>query len=274
MTAATAAPTHRAMQRPALYVVPVCPFCQRAEVMLALKGAPDAVELRTVDITRPRDPEFLALTRGTTATPVLVTGRGVLKESLVLMRYLDATVAGPRVTRDDPFERAVEDALLAMEGDFSAAGYRFVLNQDPAQRDALERAYLAQVARIDDYLRWRSPDGDFLFDRFGLAECAFTPLLQRFWFLDYYEGFALPADRFARFARWRDACLAHPAAQQVTFEQIIKSYYDYALGAGNGALLPGRAVSSFALSPDWRARPMPPRDKYRHRATDAELGLV
>lgn len=262
------------MTRPTLYTIPVCPFCQRVEVLLALKGAPDAVARVAVDITRPRDPALLALNRGGTATPVLVTDRGVLRESLALMRYLDATVPGPAVAREDPFERAVEDVLVAMEADLGATGYRFVMNQDPAKREALEAAYLAQVARVDDYLRWRSPEGDFLFDRFGLAEAALTPLLQRLWFLDYYEGFALPEGRFERFARWRDACLAHPAAQQVTFEQIVKVYYDYALGAGNGALLPGRAVSSFAFHPDWRDRPMPPRDKYQRRATDAELGLA
>lgn len=262
------------MERPVLHVIPVCPFCQRTEVLLALKGATDAVELRAVDITRPRDPALLALTRGTTALPVLETPRGVLKESLVLLRYLDDVAPGPRVALEDPFERAAEDMLLAMEGDFSAAGYRMMLNQDPAQRAALERALLAQYARLDDYLRWRNPEGTFLFERFGLAECAFTPLFQRFWVNEYYDGFALPAEGFARVARWRDACLAHPAAQQVTHEQVVKSYYDYAMGAGNGALLPGRAASSFALSPHWRERPMPPREKYGQRATDEELGLV
>jgi len=41
-----------------------------------------------------------------------------------------------------------------------------------------------------------------------------------------------------------------------------------------GALLPGRARSSFVFEPDWPARPWPPRDKYGHAANDAELGLA
>jgi glutathione S-transferase len=65
----------------------------------------------------------------------------------------------------------------------------------------------------------------------------------------------------------------HPAAQQVTREQIIKLYYDYSKGAGNGTLLPGRSKSSFAFEPDWRVRPWPPKDKYGHSASDAELGM-
>jgi glutathione S-transferase len=96
----------------------------------------------------------------------------------------------------------------------------------------------------------------------------------RFWFLEYYEDFDLPAEgRYARVRQWIDACVAHPAAQQVTKEQVVKLYYDYAKGAGNGALLPGRHQSSFTFEPDWRARPWPARNKYGHSATDEELGL-
>jgi glutathione S-transferase len=74
--------------------------------------------------------------------------------------------------------------------------------------------------------------------------------------------------------RWRAACLAHPKAQQVVHDQIVKLYYDYALGAGNGALVAGRQRSSFVFTPHWRDRPMPPRDKYGPPASDAALGLI
>ena len=67
---------------------------------------------------------------------------------------------------------------------------------------------------------------------------------------------------------------AHPCTEQVTEEEIIKLYYDYALGAGNGAVPKGRTVSSFVFEPSWQSRPMPPRDKYAGTVTDSELGLV
>ena len=65
--------------------------------------------------------------------------------------------------------------------------------------------------------------------------------------------------------------MAHPATSQVSEEEIVKLYYDYALGAGNGALPQGRAVSSFAFEPSWQSRPMPPRDKYASSASDRAL---
>lgn len=263
------------MTIPTVYHIPVCPFSQRLEILLALKGQRDAVRFHRVDITKPREPWLLELSRGVTALPIMDTGHGVLRESLVLLRYLDESVPGPSVARDTPFERAVENMMVALEGDFTGAGYRMVMNQDVAQRDAMRDAMLAQYRRLNDYLVWRNPEGTYLFDRFGLAEAVFTPMFVRFAFLDYYEGFELPAGPdYDRVRRWREACLAHEAAQQVSAEEVVKVYYDYARGAGNGALLPGRTRSSFVFDPDWRDRPWPPKDKYGPGATDEVLGLV
>lgn len=264
------------MHNPIVYHIPVCPFSQRLEILLALKGRQDAVRFSLVDITRPRDPALLAKTGGSTALPVLETADGkVLKESLVILRYLDETVGGGMTRRADPYDHAVENMLIAREGPFTMAGYLFVMNQDRAARDAHRDKLLDLYRDLDRFLREHSPEGPFLFADFGLAEAVFTPVFMRFWFLDYYEGFDLPdGEEFARVRAWRTACLEHAAARQVTREEVVKLYYDYALGIGNGALPRGRARSSFAFEPHWRSRPWPPRDKYGRPATDAELGLL
>lgn len=259
-----------------VYHIPVCPFSQRLEILLALRGQKDSVEFRVVDITKPRDPALLAKTQGTTALPVLETPNGtIVKESLVILRYLDEVIEGPALRRADPLEHAVETMLIAREGHFTMAGYLFVMNQEPDQRDTYAKKLLAIYHDIDSFLCHNSRKEPFLFDDFGLAEAVFTPMFGRFWFLDYYEGFELPdTPDYQRVRTWKDACMAHPAAQQVIKEEIVKLYYDYALGAGNGALLEGRTVSSFAFLPHWRDRPWPPRDKYSGSASDEALGLV
>jgi glutathione S-transferase len=113
----------------------------------------------------------------------------------------------------------------------------------------------------------------FLFEDFGWAEVAQTPLTKRLWFLEYYENYQVP-ERLARVCAWRAACLAHPATQARSFEEIIKYYYDYSRGVGGGKLPEGRAVSAFSLQYPWAQRPMPPRDKWGVAATDAQLGLA
>ena len=70
-------------QKHIVYHIPVCPFSQRLEILLALRGLTDAVEFRVVDITKPRDPELLAKTRGTTALPVLETTFSHARKSTV-----------------------------------------------------------------------------------------------------------------------------------------------------------------------------------------------
>lgn len=262
-------------KRPVVYHIPVCPFSQRLEILLALRDQPEAVEFRVVDITKPRDPTLLAKTQGTTALPVMEIPDGtVLKESLILLDFLDETLPGPRLRREDPIEHAVERMLIAKEGNLTRAGYGMVMNQDKARRGDFLNGLLDVYRDLDGFLRHHGADGPYLFDGFGLAEAVFASLFMRFWFLDYYEDFALPSSGFERVAAWREACLSHPAAQQVSREEIVKLYYDYAFGAGNGALLPRRSRSSFAFEPDWRQRPWPPKEKYVPGASDAALGLL
>lgn len=259
-----------------VYHIPVCPFSQRLEILLALKGLTGALKFEVVDVTKPRDPALLAKTPGHTTLPILETETGgVLRESLVLMQYLEDRFPAPRIAASDPFARAVENMLTALCSDFVNAGYGYVMNQDPSKRETLRDRLLAQYAGIDAFLARHSPDRTFLHGEFGWAEAVFTPMFMRFWFVEYYEGFELPDEpRYARVRRWQDACRAHPSAQQVTREEIVKIYYDYSRGVGNGALPEGRTVSSVAFEPHWSQRPMPPREKYGRNATDAELGLV
>ena len=259
-----------------VYHIPVCPFCQRLEILLELKGERTAVDFHVVDITKPRDPRIIELAGGSTALPVMELADGrALKESLVLMRYLEDRFADTPVCRTDAYERAVENLLVSMCSPLVNAGYGFVMNQDSANRDALRDRYLERLAELDAFLRRHgSASTPWLFDRFGWAEAVFTPMFQRFAFVAYYEGVDLDGPELARVRAWRDACVNHQAAQQVSDEEIVKLYYDYARGAGNGALLPGRTRSSFVFEPGWQDRPMPPKDKYGSAATDAELGLV
>jgi glutathione S-transferase len=199
----------------------------------------------------------------------------VIRESLVLLQYFEDRFVERPVRQRDPLRRAIENMLAGMERSFVNAGYSFVLNQDPSLREKHLQRMLAEYEALDAFLSQHAPDSTFLFEDFGWAETVLTPMFMRFWFLEHYEDFALPEEpKYARVRRFRDACVAHPAAQQVTREEIVKVYYDYAQGAGNGELVAGRTRSSFELEPHWSSRPMPPRGKYGARATDRELGLL
>ena len=146
--------------------------------------------------------------------------------------------------------------------------------EDRSRQDGLVVAYHNALAALDTFLRRHGHATEpWRFDTFGWAEVVFTPFLQRFAFIEHYEGVGIPAE-LERVTRQWQAAVAHPAAHQTLDEEVIKLYYDYARGAGNGTLLPGRTLSSFTFNTDWRGRPTPPKDKWGPIATDGELGLL
>jgi glutathione S-transferase len=92
---------------PSVYHIPVCPFSQRLEILLSLKGRRSDVEFNVVDITQPRPAWLLAKTRGTTALPVMEMAAGqILKESLVILQYLETSIPS------EPWPSAIRTAGL------------------------------------------------------------------------------------------------------------------------------------------------------------------
>ena len=179
-------------ERLTMYHIPGCPFSERVEILLELKGLGGIMADVEIDISKPRPDWLLKKTRGTTALPALTLENGeTLKESMVIMRYFEDRFPERPVAQADPYRHAVEGMLCATDGAYSGAGYRMILNRDPAKRDELKAEVDAQYARLDDFLSYYSPDGTFLFDDFGWAEVAFTPMFKRLWFLDYYEAYEI-----------------------------------------------------------------------------------
>jgi glutathione S-transferase len=258
-----------------MYHIPGCPFSERVEILLGLKGLAHKLAHHDIDISKPRPDWLLKKTRGTTALPALELENGeTLKESMVIVRYFDERFPEPRIARADPYEHALEQMLVATDGAFTGAGYRMILNRDPEAREGLKAEVDAQYARLDAFLRDYAPDTTYLFDSFGWAEVAFAPMFKRLWFLEYYEAYEVP-QHLTRVLAWREACVSHPVVAAIhSHEELMTLYYDYAQGGGNGRIPEGRKVSSFTLDPAWNARPLPPRDKWGRPATDAELGLV
>jgi glutathione S-transferase len=255
-----------------LYHFPGCPYSERVEILLNLKGLDGAIEDVELDISKPRPDWLLEKTGGVTALPVLDCGEQVLRESAVILRYVDSQFPERRIRHADPLRHAIESMLGTMDSPYARAGYALLRNQDREKREELRLALDAEYERLDTFLCRYGGPGPFLFDDFGWAEVILTPLMKRLECVVYYEGYRIP-DRLERVASWHAACLGHPAAQSRTVEEVLKLYYDYSRDVGGGALVPGRRKSSFTMDPSWRTRPMPPADKWGHNASDAELGL-
>ena len=100
-----------------MYHIPICPFSQRVEILLELKGMTGAVDFEVVDVTRPRPDWLLAKTGGATAMPILETPEGkrpsphgLVQEFLEDLRgFLEAGRDVPaRAMTDEDLERLRE----------------------------------------------------------------------------------------------------------------------------------------------------------------------
>ena len=121
--------------KPIVYHIPVCPFSQRVEILLELKGRRQDVEFVVVDITQPRPDWLLQKSRGTTALPILELADGrVLKESLVLLQYFEDILPERPVAQRDPYRRAVENMLTRYGRRFLQPGLR--LGDEPGSGQA------------------------------------------------------------------------------------------------------------------------------------------
>jgi len=95
-----------------IYHIPGCPFSERVEILAHLKGLDDVFEDVEIDISKPRPDWLLKKTRGTTALPAMSLENGeTLKESMVIMRYLEMRFPEPAVAQTDPYRHAVENLL-------------------------------------------------------------------------------------------------------------------------------------------------------------------
>jgi glutathione S-transferase len=105
---------------PIIHHIPVCPFSQRLEILLELKGCHDRVEFRAVDIAQPRSAELLALSAASTALPTLeLSGGTVLRESLVILRYLDDLFASMKIAQADPLRLERKQSSFVLQPHWS-----------------------------------------------------------------------------------------------------------------------------------------------------------
>ena len=245
-----------------LFSMAVCPFAQRARMMLALKGID--YELAEIDISKPRPAWFKEL-NPLGKVPVLRHDGRLLNESSVICEYLeDAFPEAPSRVPRDPYTRALARILIDhCNQKFVPAMYRLLMNQDRALDQQRTEEALSAWHFVDEFLVRHDPGGTFLDDGdgFSLAEINYAPFFQRYCLNEHYRAFRLPEDgRYERVRRYRDACLAEPIVQRTGMrdEDFIKLYFDYSLGFGDGAIPPGRERSSFDLDMPLADRPLPP----------------
>jgi glutathione S-transferase len=183
----------------------LCPYVQRAAIVLAEKNVP----FERIDIDLANKPDWFLALSPLGKVPVLVVeqdGREqVLFESAVIAEYLDETLE-PRLHPADPLDKARHRAWIEFASALLADFYGLYAG-DEATFETRLKAIAIKLDRLEAELG----DGPFFAgEAFSLADAAFAPALRYFEVFDRVLG-----DRFfearPKLAAWRRGLAGRPS---------------------------------------------------------------
>lgn len=166
------------MMAPALTLVShvLCPYVQRAAIVLAEKGAP--FERRDVDLSR--KPDWFMSISPLGKTPVLLVGTTPIFESAVICEYLDDTIE-PRMHSGDPLQRARHRAYIELGSSLLNAIGAFYSAPDDAALEDRGRA----IGRHFQQLEAALSDGPYFGgEAFSIVDATFGPVFRYFDVID------------------------------------------------------------------------------------------
>ena len=183
----------------------LCPYVQRAAIVLAEKGA----AFTRTDLDLAHKPDWFLAISPLGKTPLLrIDGQHVLFESAVICEYLDETLT-PRLHPSDPLERARERGWVEMASAILSDLSGYYSAPDAA-------AFAARAANLrTKFARAEAALGDgpwFAGPRFGLVDAAFGPVFRYFTVID--RAATPPVlSGLPRLAAWRAALLARASVR-------------------------------------------------------------
>ncbi|MBC5783168.1 glutathione S-transferase family protein [Ramlibacter sp. USB13] len=178
----------------------LCPYVQRAAIVLAEKGGP--FSRRWVDLDAKPD-WFLALSP-LGKTPVLVADGEAIFESAVICEYVDEVLA-PRLHPAEPLQRARHRAWMEFGSSLLSTIWAFYTAADAAALDKQREVLEVRFAQLEQALDPRGPW--FAGTAFSIVDAVFAPVFRYF---DAFEAVGERGffDRTPRVRAWRDALAA------------------------------------------------------------------
>jgi glutathione S-transferase len=205
MNAPLTHPTGASLTAPlALVSFDLCPYVQRAAIVLAEKGMP----FERIDIDLANKPDWFLALSPTGRVPLLKVGTEVLFESAAIIEYLDET-HGPRLHLDDPIQRARHRAWMDQGSALLGDIWTLETTPDPATFDRTADAIRTRLTRVADALGSGPWFGG---DRFSLVDAVFAPAFRYFDTFESAAGFDLMPDNRA-LKDWRKRLAHRPSVK-------------------------------------------------------------
>jgi glutathione S-transferase len=203
----------------------LCPYVQRAAIVLHEKGVPFA--RRWVDLAA--KPAWFTAVSPLGKTPVLLAGATPVFESAVICEYLDETLEPPLHPRD-ALQRARHRGWMEVASQVLATIAAFYNAPDDAVLQAQRGALAARFAQLELVVDAQGPY--FAGAAFSLVDAAFAPVFR---YLDAFEAAGEPsllADT-PRVRAWRAALARRPSVREAALPDHAQRLHAFLLARGS-----------------------------------------
>lgn len=208
----------------------LCPYVQRAAIVLAEKGA--AFDRRTVDLAN--KPEWFLAVSPLGKTPVLLVGGGPNRtpvfESAVICEYLEDTVA-PRLHPVGALERARHRSWIEFGSAILNSIAAFYSAPDDRTLEARRLELASKFAQVESELR-NGPY--FAGERFSVVDAVFGPVFRYFDTFDRIGDFGVFAGT-PKVRAWRQRLAARPSVRNAVMTDYPEKLLHFLKGR-NSAL--------------------------------------
>ena len=196
----------------------LCPFVQRAAIVLAEKRIP--FERREIDLAR--KPGWFRKISPLGKTPVLLVGDTAIFESAVICEYLDET-ALPKLHPSDTLRRAQHRSWIEFGSALLNSIGAFYNAADEAALTARAGEIRARFQHVEAVL---GEGPYFAGARFSIVDAVFGPVFRYFDVFDAFGDFGF-WDGLPRLQYWRRALAARPsvvAAVRPEYGEHLRSF--------------------------------------------------
>ena len=205
------------MTKPKLISFKLCPFVQRAAIVLQYKAIEHDIEY--IDLANPPAwfPELSPLKK----VPVLVVDGHVIFESAVINEFLDEAYP-KRLHPDDIYLRAMNRSWIEFGNECMLNTFQLSVKESEREfievRDGLLNKFdqLEKVVHATPFF-----NGPAL----SLVDAAYAPMLQRLGFLDELCAGMLDAKRHPKINHWKDQLLALDAVRKSHVPELKELYH-------------------------------------------------
>jgi glutathione S-transferase len=211
----------------ALVSFDICPYVQRAAIMLAEKGIP--FTRRDVDLAD--KPAWFTRISPLGKVPLLMVGDQVLFESSVIVEYIEDTTPKP-LHPADPLQRAQHRGWMEFGSSILSDIWVLETTTDAPTLDQKARTLHEKFTRLEAALT-TSPF--FSGPEFSVVDVVFAPVFRYFDTFDQIADLGILAG-LPKVAAWRTALAARPsviAAVRPDYNDLLHAF----LHRQNGALL-------------------------------------